>query len=487
MKNKNIFTAQNQTLIDLFKDAEHPDKVLCIPIDYAKQTHMALCCNGSGKVLKKPFPVKNTPEGIAFLLDAVDGLCRKHSIQRKHVFFGGEDCGTFALNFIYGLRERGFIVMGENARDAKEQRENMQASSDELDLLGIAKLLISRRGSLAGGVPGAERALRVLTRHRNAQVSLCTATSNRIHQIVDQLFPGFLDETLSGIPAFSEASLYLMEDRFSPAQIASRQDKPLLKQMKALGLQHPESAIGKLKGYARKVFEHPSELAGLLQTSLAGEIHLYRCLKENTEQIEREIAQQLAKTPGAMLTTVRGIGITLASGVSAEIGPVDSQRSTRQLSSLAGIIPRVKQTGGPEKGAKTGKVSRRCNHILKNFIVQCGNHLGQHGPVDLKEDHRRRGANKQHADFGMARRFLRMGMRLMRNNESYVPSELRHGATLEELRAYYLQLWPGLLDKWVKAKAVETAFHTDNPLGQWRKRIEELYEIELPLPKNKKQ
>ena len=139
MSKRSIFTRQNQTLIDLFKDAGHPDKVLCIPIDYAKLTHMALCCNGSGKVLKKAFPVKNTPEGIGFLIEIADKICRKHHIERKHVFLGGEDCGTFSLNFIYGLRERGFIVMGVNARDAKEQRENMQASSDELDRLGIAK------------------------------------------------------------------------------------------------------------------------------------------------------------------------------------------------------------------------------------------------------------------------------------------------------------------------------------------------------------
>ena len=78
-----------------------------------------------------------------------------------------------------------------------------------------------------------------------------------------------------------------------------------------------------------------------------------------------------------------------------------------------------------------------------------------------------------------------MGMRLMRNNESYVPPELRHGATLEELQNYYRTLWVQLLDKWIKSGAVEAAFHKDNPLGQWRKRIEELYEIELPLPKKK--
>ena len=485
MKSKSIFTRQNQTLINLFRDAKHPEKVLCIPLDYAKSTHMALCCNGAGTVLKKAFPVKNNPEGMDFLLEAAEKIRRKHHIKREHVFFGGEDCGTFSLNFIHALREQGFVVMGVNAKDAADQRENMQASTDELDLLGIAKLLLNRRGSTAGGEPGAELALRAITRHRKAQVRLRTATSNRIHQIVDQLFPGFLDERLSGITPFSEASLYLMQDRFSPAQVVRKQDKSLLRQLKAHGQQHPEAALGKLKAYARQVLAHPPELTGLLQTSLASEINLHRCLGANIDQVAREIARQLAKTSGAMLTTVRGIGITLAAGASAEIGSPDSQPSVRRLGSYAGIVPRVKQTGGPEKGAKTGKVSRRCNHILKDYIVQCGNHLGQHGPADLKEDHRRRGANKQHADFGMARRFLRMGMRLMRNGESYVPPELREGAPLEELQTYYLRMWPKLLEKWVKAGAVHAAFDPENPLGQWRDRIEAIYEIELPLPKKK--
>jgi len=486
--NKSIFTRQNQTLINLFRDAKHPDKVLCVPIDYAKQTHMTLFCNGSERLLKKPFPVKNNPEGIAFLLKAVEKICRKHHIKREHVFFGGEDCGTFSDNFIYALRKEGFAVMGVNAADAARQRENMQASTDKLDLLGIAKMLLGKRGSIAGGQIGKERALRSLTRHRDSQVRMRTATGNRIHKIVDQLFPGFLDEKCSAIPPFSEASLYLMEDRFSPVQIAKRQDKALLRKLKMHGLQHPEAALGKLKAYARQVLGHPPELVGMLQTSLAGEVNLYRCLCDNIDLIGREIAQQLAQTPGAMLTTIRGTGITLAAGVASEIGPPDSQPSTRRLCSYAGIVPRVKQTGGPEKGAKTGKVSRRNNHLLKNHIVQCGNHLGQHGPADLKEDHRRRGANTQHADFGMARRYLRMGMRLMKNNESYVPPELRslkNDAAVQELRSYYLDFWPKLLDKWVKAGAVHTAFAPENPLGQWRERIEAIYEIELPLPKKK--
>ena len=73
----------------------------------------------------------------------------------------------------------------------------------------------------------------------------------------------------------------------------------------------------------------------------------------------------------------------------------------------------------------------------------------------------------------------------MRNNDCYLPPELRNGATIDELRAYYLQLWPKLLKKWTVLGAADTAFSEDNPLGQWRKRIEELYEIKLPLPQKK--
>lgn len=483
MKQKNIFTRQNQIILDLFAKAKHPDKVLCVPLDYAKQTHVALCCNGNGKVLKNSFPVKNTPAGIEHLLESVGKLCRKHHIQIEHVFFGGEDCGTFAFNFIYNLRERGFKVIGVNAADAKKQRENHQASSDNLDLLGIANMLINKRGNVAGGNIGAQRALRSLTRHRKQQVRLKTAIGNRIHQLVDQLFPGFLDEKKSGIPPFSEASLYLLADRFSARQIARRQDKVFLRQFLACGLQKAEQVIPKLKAYAKQVLYHPEELSGLLQTSLASEVRLYRCLDDNIQQIQREIAQQLAKTPAAMLTTLRGIGITLAAGVSAEVGPPQSQPSLMRLCSYAGIVPRSKQTGGPEKAPVIGTVSKRSNRILKDYVVQCGCHLGLHGPDELMEDHRRRSANGQHADFGMARRFLRIAMRLMRTGESYVPPELQTGASIEELQQYYLKLWPKVLDKWVKAKAVETAFSEENPLGQWRNRIQDIYDIKLPLPK----
>jgi hypothetical protein len=42
---------------------------------------------------------------------------------------------------------------------------------------------------------------------------MSTEVRNRIHTVVDRLFPGFLDERKTGIVPFTSSSLYLMEER----------------------------------------------------------------------------------------------------------------------------------------------------------------------------------------------------------------------------------------------------------------------------------
>jgi hypothetical protein len=44
----------------------------------------------------------------------------------------------------------------------------------------------------------------------------------------------------------------------------------------------------------------------------------------------------------------------------------------------------------------------------------------------LMTDYKRREASGQHADFGIARRYLRMGMCLMRTSQIYLPQRLRN-------------------------------------------------------------
>jgi hypothetical protein len=119
MKKRNIFQNQSQEILALFKTAKDRSKVMCVPMDYAKNDHLVMFCNGNGKIIREPFPIKNSLEGKKHLLDQVKKSCQHNGISLKHTFFGGEDCGTYADNFIAALRKEQWLVAGVNALDAK--------------------------------------------------------------------------------------------------------------------------------------------------------------------------------------------------------------------------------------------------------------------------------------------------------------------------------------------------------------------------------
>jgi len=482
MKKRNIYQNQSQELLHLFKEAGSSTKVMCIPMDYAKKDHLVMFCNGHGDILRKPFSVKNSPEGIDYLLDQVTRSIRRHGIKKKHVFFGGEDANSFAENFVSTLSSNGWLVAGVNAHDAKKQRINLQASTDRIDLMGIATMLLNCRANCSPAQSGIYRNLRTLVRHRRKLVVMLTEVKNRVHGIVDRLFPGFLNEKKSGIAPFTQSSLYLMKDRFSPKQIHRRRRVKLIEILKQFGTSKAEATADKLQQYAAQVLHTPVEYVDTLQLSLTQHVNHIRCLQECIAQLEKEIAVYLAQTQGAFLTSVQGIGIVLAAGVTAEIGDPNEQKPLNNLISYSGIIPRVKQTGGLEGKTYTGSVAKRCNRILKDYVVKSGYHIGFHGPEDLKIDYKRRDASGQHADFGMGRRYLRMAMSLMRTSQVYLPPRLRgNDYTLEERAGYYLSIWPQIRKKWKKFSAIEVAFAKDQPLGIWRQIAQELYDIKLKL------
>ena len=482
MKKRNIYQNQSQELHTLFKEAGNSAKVMCVPIDYAKKEHVVMFCNGHGDIVRKPFPVKNSPLGVDYLTDQVLRSCKRRGINTDHVFFGGEDVGSFAANFVTTLRSQGWLVAGVNAHDAKEQRANLQASTDRLDLMGIASMLINRRANVCPAQNGIYWNLRTNVRHRHKLVKLMTEVRNRIHAIVDRLFPGFLDESKSGISAFSKSSLWLMKSGFCARQIHQRKQPTLVKGLRKYGVKNPELTAIKLQQYASQVLQPPQENLVALQFSMEQHVKHLNCLQDNIDQLEKEIALELAQTQGAFLTSVRGIGIVLASGITSEIGTPFEQAPLNNLVSYTGIIPRVKQTGGPQGQSYHGKVSKRCNRILKNYVVQAASHMGLHGPPELMADYKRREATGQHADFGIGRRLLRMSMCMMRTSQVYLPSQLRSPKTKPQERAeYYLENWPSLHEKWRKSGALKFAFDKNRPLGQWRNIVEQLYEIKLTL------
>lgn len=369
---RSIYRNQNELLKALFEKAGDPRKVLCVALDYSKTKHLALCCDGHGDILRKPFAVENSVRGVTYLIEQITATAKRRKIPKRHIFLGGEDQPSYVVNFTQALRSRQYLVLRVNAAEAADNRESHHASTDLLDLLGIAKTLLSRRAAATGPAPSRSSKtpppatdtyfeIREVMRARRALVRQQTAASNRIHALADQLFPGFLDEAKSGLTPFCKASIALMKERFSAPEIARRRHKTLA-----------------------------------------------AFLERNALALRRQAALLLASTPYCLLTSIPGIGFVLAAGLAGELGDPSQLRPLDSLCAFAGIVPRTFQTGGPDRPATQGSTTERFNRILKDWTVQSAQKIHLYGPPELKDRITRWNLNGQHGIFAGARRYLRL-------------------------------------------------------------------------------
>ena len=67
MKKRSIYQQLSQRLLRIYEAAGNARKVLLGAIDYAKKNRVMMLCNGDGDILRTPFTLHNTPEGIEYL------------------------------------------------------------------------------------------------------------------------------------------------------------------------------------------------------------------------------------------------------------------------------------------------------------------------------------------------------------------------------------------------------------------------------------
>jgi len=478
---RSIFRKRNPDVEALFRAAEVASKVMCVAFDYAKKIHTAVVCDGTGRQLRGVFNVENNRAGLDFLLSVVAGLCRKHKIGREHVFFGGEDCGSYAFNFIHALISRGFLVVGMNTKQAKDEREGSRASTDLIDTVGVAGMMIKMRGRTIGLASEQVHGLKRLRRQRGAILKAHSASAHRMYRITDELFPGFLSCERSGIDPFSRASLWLMDERFSAADVHARHRPALTRKLREFGLKDPEGVVEKLRSLSETVLPPAEAMIPALQRSLSEEVGLYRLLSSSLHGLDTDIAQQLAGTPGAMLTTIPGIGLRWAPGLYAELGDPLRRRNVHSMAALGGIVPRIKQSGGPDSPAVVGHRGKACSSFLKHVLMSSAVSVSQYGHPEMREAYQTDKALGRDARTRLAQKLLRISLHIIDHQNFFRPPSLYQDGTLEAIGEYYRRMWPKVLIKWRDAGAIKEATAEGTPLRQWRDMAQELYGLDLDL------
>ncbi len=478
---KNIFPARSQSVQDFFSDAPSLDKVLIVPLDYAKKSHTVQFCRGTGELLlKKAFTVYNTPVGLEYFHNRIDKIIKRYHVKREHVLIVSEEPPSYLLNFIHSSRMNKFLWARVNPCEAKKYRDTLRASSDIIDLTGIAGAAINRRAVMVESFDRLYSNLKQAARARRKLVITETAFKNRIHDSVDLLFPGFLSEGNSGLVPFSDASLWLMEENFSPVKIKRMRLETLVKNLRKLRVYKPEEKAVHLKNFASTVFEAPPELTRYRQKSLGSKIEMLRQVQKAVLLEESEMARYLVQTPAFYITSIPGVGVVLAGHIIAELGNPEHWLPTPNLLSYAGVVPRTKQTGGKDQAPSRGVLPYDCNHILKDYLIQAAMHVGTTQQKSLQRvgcdtahtlyTYYQQVLNRDgHSRIATAKKLMKIMRRLINEQRIYLPEEWldpSHSVSSEENLAYHRAMIKTLKLKWGKYDLSEIPDKTNQLLKE---------------------
>lgn len=408
-------------------------RVLIVPIDFAKDTHVAQLVRGTGEYLRKrPLNVHNSVEGSRYLIEAVERCCAKYRIAKSRVLFGGEDPPEYVRNFVDSVQAGGYAFVRVNAKEAKKHRTNTRATSDALALDGISQVMLLHRAYDLVRWDEIYGAMKLAERSRRRLKSQETALKNRIYRIVDVLFPGLLKESLSGLLPFGVSCLNLMEGGCSVMRVKRMRTDTLAKRLKAGRTQNPGKVAMQIKDLAQSALPPDPAAVPYLDKSLAARTRHMRTLRESLRVEENEMARCLVQTPGFLLTSIPGLGVVLAGGIVAEYGDTSDWRIPDQMASYAGIVCRQYQTGGPDSEPVKGRLPIDCNHHLKDQLLQAAYHTGHNthpawrqlglpGEHPLFEHYRSVELREGKSRLSTAKKLIRVSSAMVRDERVYLP------------------------------------------------------------------
>ncbi len=491
--NNTVFRNCSQQLNELLS-SQSADKVIIVPVDFAKNKHVAKIGLGTGEYLhKRALIIHNNSTGIDFLEEWIEKFCQKLRIPKRNVIIATEDPHSYAKGFFQHLKDKGYLVVQVNALNAKRFRNHSMASSDKIDLDGIFNAVLNRQANDLKGQYAVYEAMRLAIRTYQSLIKQSTRCKNQINKLVDRVFPGFLSKKHSGLEPFGAASLALLRKGTTAATLKKRNRRSLLKFLQKHHIKDTASVVDKLKALSEESLASDPELETYLAELLATQVERYLDLRPAIQNTLDLCAKLLLKTPYCLLTSIPGIALVRAAVLAGEYGAPENLRNKQKMCAYAGIVPGTEQSGGPDKAPAVVGLPNKCNRRLKNALVSAahdqnnyGHPAGRHVP-EFKEHRLRRHYHKVSARNGKsgistARLMVKTMRKMLKEHQIYLPQ----GDIAPEKLAIYVECSFNSMCSNFRKEIIDTVPPDENILlktgKEWKETMKVFHGIEINLP-----
>lgn len=388
--------------------------MLFVGIDIAKRNHEASVIAQDGSVVRKAMRFANSQAGYNKLMEMVRSL-------KEPVVFGMEATGHYWLTLYTHLRNDGCTVHVINPiqSDALRAMYIRKTKNDAVDSVIIADVIRFGRYCETSVEPGDLQAMRELCRQRFYVIDMASDLKRKVIALLDQVFPEY-EKLFSD--TFGASSMEILSQYTTPEEMLSVSSQQLAEVLEkaSRGRLGAAKAV-EIQNAARNSF-------GIVMASssfsliIRQYIEQIRSLEASVDAFDAEIARLLSGFD-TQLTTITGIGPTLAAVILSEIGG-DIRRfsSPAKLAAYAGVDPTVKQSG--DFSATRMKMSKRGSPYLRRAIWLASTVAAFKDPAIHALYERKRAEDKDHMTVigHVCRKMISIIFVVLRDNTPYVPA-----------------------------------------------------------------
>ncbi len=388
--------------------------MLFVGIDIAKRNHEASVIAQDGHVVRKAMRFANSQAGYNKFMDMVRGLS-------EPVVFGMEATGHYWLTIYTHLRNDGFTVHVINPiqSDALRGMYIRKTKTDSVDSVIIADVIRFGRYCETSVEPGDLQAMRELCRQRFYVIDMASDLKRKVIALLDQVFPEY-EKLFSD--TFGVSSMELLSQYTTPEEMLSVSSQQLAEVLEKAS----RGRLGAEKAAEIQTAARNSFGIVLASSSFSLIIRQYieqiRSLEASVDVFDAEIARLLSGFD-TQLTTITGIGPTLAAVILSEIGG-DIRRfsSPAKLAAYAGVDPTVKQSG--DFSGTRMKMSKRGSPYLRRAIWLASTVAAFKDPAIHALYERKRAEGKDHMTVigHICRKMISIIFAVLRDNSPYVPA-----------------------------------------------------------------
>jgi len=472
--NNSIMKNTGTNLRELLNEYE-PHELLYVSIDVAKYNHSFMVANFFGDVIIPKTDIPYDKNGIDSLSKKVD--LAQQQTRAKKIFFGLESTGHYHENLTAALMELGYDMAVINPSDSKNERDNIHAKTDNIDLAAIARVIMTNKGKRSYIPNTIYYNLRRASRTHRQLTEQETSIKNVITMLVDKTFGGLWNpENHIFSEKWSKGSLLFVDNYPTPQQAMRLGVKRLTEFFRKHNTKLTVETAQKIIQLAKITPARSPEMMESDIKALKANLGVLNTLSSAITEQRKQMVKYLVCTPGVYLVSIPGIGVIYASDFTAEVGDVQRFTYAGQVISLAGTAPRKHQSGQLDKNNLS--TSRRGRNLLRMTVNQIALSLDNHCPEyhnyyfsKLSQYQDTPGKAKT----ATANRFIKLAFSMMRKETLYCPKAYKSLFSQKEHQDYYQTIW----DK-MKGALTPYLCHDippDNYLVKIQNQMEETYGI----------